>query len=185
MDNIINQSGIASAQTAYNEAMNTAEQNRQIELEKQQDWKEPLNLVGSELLRSGGNNIGKYLAQKTGLKTFEGFGDLVAKKGFTGAFTEALNKAKDEALKKAGGNVKLGRTLQAKVEQEFTQKKAQLEKAFSKAGNSVRTAAEGEANKVASAAKAQVSKAASAAEAEVSKASTRAGRAYDAGKARN
>ena len=94
------QQSASIAQQAQASATAQKQQEEQIALEKAQEIKDPINMVGMEMARSGLNGIGSYVSKKSGIKAFEGLGEAIKSKGFEGGFAHILGRAKSEISSK-------------------------------------------------------------------------------------
>jgi len=117
---------LQQAQGAIDQSQEIAEQKKEeaqsIAEQKIAQVKEPIQLIGAELLTNSVNSIGSYLTKKTGIQAFKTMGDNIKKNGFEKGFTDTLGKAKDEVGKK--GSQKLNQAI-AEVEN----KKKDIQKA--------------------------------------------------------
>ena len=112
MDQLPNQTG-SDALLASQQAR--IAQQQQEEKQKERLF-EPLDLVGTEMIKSGGVGLGKYLSGKTGIKSFQALGENVSKNGLAGGLRKTASQAISEATNKGGkaaGDM-LSRELEAK-----------------------------------------------------------------------
>ena len=120
MDNLT----IQEAEQSQAMAEQKKEEEKSIAEQKLEQIKEPIQLVGSELLTSGINGVGNYLTKKTGIQAFKNIGDNIKKNGFEKGFNDTLGKARKEIENK--GSKKLNDALN-----QVENKKKDIQKAVS------------------------------------------------------
>merc|ERR1711935_714473 len=82
-----------------------ANQQTQIKEQEFEKYREPLNMVGGELLRESGNKLGARIAKSTGIKAFENIGETISKKGLSGGLTQALARGQSEFTSKVTNTI--------------------------------------------------------------------------------
>ena len=63
---------------------------------------EPLDMLGTDMIKTGSVGLGKYLSGKTGIKSLEGLATNVKNLGVTKGFTKTASDAVSEATQKGG-----------------------------------------------------------------------------------
>lgn len=84
------------AEQSQAQAEQKKEEDKSIAEQKLEQIKEPIQLVGAELLTSGINGVGSYLTKKTGIQAFQSMGENIKKNGFEKGFNDTLGKARKE-----------------------------------------------------------------------------------------
>lgn len=100
--NTLNNSGIQTAESISESAKQNLLLAQQLANQKKSEINEPLNMIGAELLTGGISGLGKSVAKRTGIKSFEKLGKEDLAKTLVSAGKEVSNKV----IKKGGQVIK-------------------------------------------------------------------------------
>ena len=100
--NTLNNSGIQSAESISESAKQNLLLSQQLANQKKSEINEPLNMIGAELLTGGISGLGKSVAKRTGIKSFEKLGTEDLGKTLVNAGKEVSTKV----IKKGGQVIK-------------------------------------------------------------------------------